>query len=48
MNKTEWILLLAVIGVLVGPFVTLKLLGTFRKGDKLPPAQPYKNDSDED
>ena len=47
MNKAEWILLLAVIGVLVGPFVTIKLLGTFRKGDKLPPAQPYRDDEDD-
>jgi len=46
MNKTEWILILAVIGVLVGPFITLKLLATFRKRSKLPPAQPYKDDDD--
>ena len=46
MNKAEWILILAVIGVLVGPFITLKLLATFRKRGKLPPAQPYRNDDD--
>jgi len=47
MNKAEWLLLLGVIGVLVGPFVTLKLLGTWRKRGKLPPAQPYKDDEDD-
>lgn len=48
MNKAEWILLLVVLGILVAPFVTVKALATFRKRGKLPPAQPYKNDSDED
>jgi len=47
MNKAEWILLLGVIGVLAGPFVTLKLLGTWRKRGKLPPAQPYKDDEED-
>ncbi len=48
MSKAEWILLLVIVGILVAPFVTLKALATFRKRGKLPPAQPYKNDSDED
>ncbi len=46
MSKAEWILLLLVIGALVGPFVALKGLSSFRQRGKLPPAQPYKDDED--
>ncbi|HWY24668.1 MAG TPA: hypothetical protein VNX47_07100 [Nevskia sp.] len=46
MSKAEWILLLLVVGALVGPFVTLKALSSFRQRGKLPPAQPYKDDED--
>ncbi len=46
MNKTEWLLVLGVVAVLVGPFATLKALAAFRKRGKLPPAQPYKDDDD--
>lgn len=48
MNKAECILLLLVVGALLGPFLTLKALATFRRRGKLPPAQPYRNDGDED
>ena len=48
MNKAEWILLLVVIGALVGPFAALKAVSAFRQRGKLPPAQPYRNDGDED
>ncbi len=46
-NGTAWLILLAVVAILVGPFVTLKALARFRsRGGKLPPAQPYKDDDD--
>lgn len=47
MTKVEWLLLIGVVAILVGPFATLKAVSAFRKRGKLPPAQPYKND-DED
>lgn len=46
MNKAEWILLLVVVGVLVGPFVALKGLALFRHRGKLPPPQPYRDEDD--
>jgi hypothetical protein len=46
MNKAEWILLLLVVGVLVGPFFALKAWSSLRPRGKLPPPQPYKDDED--
>ncbi len=34
MNKAEWILLVVVVAALVGPFVTLKALASFRSRRK--------------
>ncbi len=47
MNQTEWILLLVVVGILVGPFLAIKALASFRKRGRLPPAQPYKDDPED-
>jgi hypothetical protein len=44
MNQAEWILLLAVVAILVGPFLAIKALAIFRQRGKLPPAQPYRDD----
>lgn len=46
MNKAEWILLLAVVGVLVGPIAALKAASVFRRRGKLPPPQPYRDEDD--
>jgi hypothetical protein len=49
MNRAEWILLVAVVAILVGPFLTLKAVAQFRRrrGQKLPPARPYGDEQDD-
>ena len=46
MGKTEWLLLLFVVGALVGPFVAVKAIAKLRMPKKLPPPQPYKDEED--
>jgi hypothetical protein len=47
MGKAEWILLVAVVAMLVGPILAVKAVSKFRPPKNLPPAQPYKDDEED-
>jgi hypothetical protein len=47
MNKAEWILVLVVVALLVGPFVTIKAIASFRQRRGAPPPGNKYDDGDE-
>jgi hypothetical protein len=52
MTKVEWILLIVVVALLIGPFVTLKAVAGIRRrrasGEtKIPVSRPYDDEEDD-
>jgi hypothetical protein len=47
MGKAEWILLIAVVAMLVGPIVAVKTFSKLRPPKNLPPPRPYKDEEDD-